>query len=244
MAEELYTPDQLDQLHQQLWHCVLQFANISATQERTRIARDLHDSLGHALTALNFQLQTAMKLCQPNATEAQGVLTEAHRLVAIATQEMRDSVRVLRDDAIDTQAFEVLIESLIQDFYHTTQVRPSFENKTQLPEYLKIPIYRIVQESLNNIRKYAQATTVQIQIEATSTQVSLTIQDNGRGFDQSTIVNGYGLKGMQERVALLQGTLEVKTQLGEGCCITARIPMQLLPTIEIGDWQPLNLDNW
>jgi signal transduction histidine kinase len=244
VVEELYTPEQLDRLHQQLWHCVLQFANISATQERTRIARDLHDSLGHALTALNFQLQTAMKLCQPNPTEAQGFLTEAHRLVAIATQEMRDSVRVLRDDAIETQPFETLIDALIQDFYQTTQILPSFESKALLPESLKIPIYRIIQESLNNIRKYAQATAVQIQIETTSTQVLLTVQDNGRGFDPNTIATGYGLKGMQERVALLQGTLQIRTRPSEGCCIMTTVPMQILPKVEIGDWQPLNLDSW
>ncbi|MEH2251923.1 histidine kinase dimerization/phosphoacceptor domain-containing protein [Nostoc sp.] len=66
MVEELYTPEQLDKMHQQLWQCVLQFANFSATQERNRIAQDLHDSLGHALTAVNFQLQTAIKLCKPD----------------------------------------------------------------------------------------------------------------------------------------------------------------------------------
>ncbi len=250
MVEELYTPEQLDRLHQQLWHCVLQFANISATQERNRIARDLHDSLGYALTTVNLQLQTAMKLCQPNPTEAQEFLTQAHRLIAIATQEMRHSVRVLRADTLETQAFETLIESLIQDFYQTTQVRPTFEidRSVQLTEHLKTPIYRIVQESLNNVQKYAQATVVQIQIEVTYRQVTLKVQDNGRGFDPAMIVGGYGLKGMQERVAMLQGTLTVDSKIGEGCCIIARIPTQTelidRASIEIGEWQPLDLKNW
>ncbi|WP_081603052.1 histidine kinase [Fortiea contorta] len=70
MIEELYTPEQLTQIHDSLWECALQFANLSVTQERNRIARDLHDSLGSSLTALNIQLQTAMKLWQPDPNQA------------------------------------------------------------------------------------------------------------------------------------------------------------------------------
>ena len=122
MVEELYTPEQLAQTHQQLWQYVLQFANFSAVQERNRIARELHDSLGHALTALNFQLQTAIKLCKLDPTQAQQFLTEAHRLVTIATQEVRHSVRTLRSDAPENQSLETLIESLGNDFQQITGV--------------------------------------------------------------------------------------------------------------------------
>jgi signal transduction histidine kinase len=246
VIEERYTPEQLDQLHQQLWHCVLEFANVSAVQERNRIARDLHDSLGSALTALNMRLQTAMKLCQPDPTQAQETLSEAHRLVSIATQEMRHSVRVLRDDALETQSFETLIKALIQDFYQTTQVLPTLEIDEPIPDHLKIPLYRLIQEALNNSRKYAQATTVQIQIQSTPTEVFISIQDDGRGFDRTTNP-GYGLTGMQERIALLQGTLMVDSAPGQGCWIMARIPMHLQSergSIDIGEWQPLNLTHW
>lgn len=264
MVEECYTPEQLDHLHQQLWHCVLQFANFSATQERHRIARDLHDSLGHALTALNFQLQTAMKLCQPNPSQAQEFLTEAHRLVAIATQEVRHSVRALRDDSSESQSLEALVESLVQDFEQTTGILPSVEMicEIAIPNHLITLLYRIIQESLNNTRKYAQATKVEIRIHTTETMVNFMIQDNGRGFDLTSVIGGYGLQGMKERIAIFQGTLSIQSQPGSGCCITAEIPMQLpsmasqvtekvmpdskpLPaSIEISDWQPLDIDSW
>jgi signal transduction histidine kinase len=269
VVEELYTPEQLAQMHDSLWQCVLQFANLSAVQERNRIARDLHDSLGHALTGLNFQLQTAIKLCQPDPTQAQEFLTEAHRLLAIATQEVRQSVKALRSDKIETQSLETLIAFLVNDFHSSTGILPEVEINlhTPLPSPLVTPIYRIIQEALNNTRKYAQATKVQLHIYTTATQVHLIIQDNGRGFDLEQVSGGYGLRGMQERVAVLQGHLHVESQIGDGCCITVEIPMQIsrIPqmskisisqeslinaavpatrslSVKIGEWQPIHLE--
>lgn len=257
MVEELYTPEQLAQTHQQLWQYVLQFANFSAVQERNRIARELHDSLGHALTALNFQLQTAIKLCKPDPTQAQQFLTEAHRLVTIATQEVRHSVRTLRSDAPETQSLETLIESLVNDFQQTTGILPAVEINlpVALPPQFVTSLYRLVQEALNNTLKYAQATTLQIQISTTSSSVHLMIQDNGRGFDLDQVSAGYGLQGMQERVAFLKGQLHLDTAPGKGCRITAEIPIQLLAVaeksapvnqrqVEIGEWQHLDLNEW
>lgn len=282
MVEELYTPEQLDQMHQQLWQCVLQFANFSATQERNRIARDLHDSLGHALTAVNLQLQTAMKLCKPDPNQAQEFLTEAHRLVAIATQEVRQSVKSLRSDAIETQSIETLIELLVHNFQQTTGIVPTVEISLPiaLSPQLVTPIYRIIQEALNNICKYAQATAVEIYIRTDAKEVYFLIQDNGRGFNPENVSGGYGLQGMRERVAVLQGDIHLAAQPGHGCCITVRIPMQVsrmsekseiqifqesFPSqmlmqvseisiypellnvnqkVTIGEWQPLNLNEW
>lgn len=235
MVEELYTPEQLAQMHDSLWQCVLQFANLSAAQERNRIARDLHDSLGSALTALNFQLQTAIKLCKPDPTQAQEFLSEAHRLVAIATQEVRQSVKTLRSEKIETQSLETLIESLVNDFHQTTGILPELEINLpiSLSPQLVTPIYRIIQEALNNTRKYAKATQVQIHICTTSTGVHLTIGDNGRGFNPEQVSGGYGLQGMQERVAVLQGHLQLESQPGRGCCITVEIPMQISKISEV-----------
>ncbi len=229
MVEELYTPEQLAQMHESLWQCVLQFANVSAQQERNRIARDLHDSLGYALTALSFQLQTAMKLCKPDPNQAQEFLTEAHRLVAIATKEVRQSVKGLRSDLLETQSLETTLESLVHDFQQTTGIVPEVEINLAiaLPLQFVTPIYRIVQEALNNICKYAQATAVQIHIRTDFRGVYLTIQDNGRGFEPEEVSGGYGLQGMKERVAVLQGHLHLESQLGAGCCISVEIPMQI-----------------
>jgi signal transduction histidine kinase len=235
LVEELYTPEQLNHMHQQLWQCVLEFANVSAAQERNRIARELHDSLGHALTALNFQLQTATKLCKPDPNQAQEFLNEANRLMAIATQEVRQSVKALRNDPLATQSLETLIASLVNDFHQTTGILPEVEINLLIPllPHFTAPLYRIIQEALNNICKYAQATAVQIHLSTTSTGLHLTIQDNGRGFDPENISGGYGLRGMQERIAVLQGHFHLESQPKAGCCIHVEIPMQISNLLEI-----------
>ena len=175
MVEKLYTSDKLAQMHESLWECVLQFARFSATQERHRIARDLHDSLGHALTGQ----------CQPDSSQAHEFLNEAHRLVKVASQQVRQSVKALRNDALESQSLEQLIESLVSDFEQTTGILPQVEinlSVNVLSQFIE-PVYRIIQEALNNIRKYASATAVQIYIYIDSERLHLKIQDNGRGFD-------------------------------------------------------------
>ncbi|MEM1395025.1 MAG: sensor histidine kinase [Cyanobacteria bacterium P01_H01_bin.150] len=232
MLQELYTPEQLAQMHNSLWECVLQFANLSAVQERNRIARDLHDSLGHALTGLNLQLQTAIKLCQLDPNQAQDFLTEAHRLAAIATKEVRQSVQALRNDVSETQSIEELIEILVNDFYQTTGILAKVDTDitTAISQNIVISIYRIIQEALNNIRKYAQASEVKINLHTTLDNICFQIKDNGRGFDSEQISSGHGLRGMQERVAILQGSFNLESQPGAGCCITVKIPIQLSQT--------------
>lgn len=231
MGEELHTPEQLAQIHEQLWRCVLQFGNLAAVQERNRIARDLHDSLGHALIALNIQLQSAVKLWQLDPTQAQQFLAEAQRLGALAVMEVRQSVNALRDDAAETQSLETLVESLTKDFYQTTGILPStyIDLPALLPSQIVTPLYRIIQEALNNIRKYAQATEVQIHISATPTMVYLLIQDNGRGFKPEEATGGFGLQGMRERVAVLRGQFHLESKPGAGCRITIELPFQLSP---------------
>ena len=231
MTEQVYTSEKLAQMHQSLWECVLQFAQFSAMQERHRIARDLHDSLGHSLTGLNFQLQTAIQ-CQPDSSQVQEFLNEAHRLVKVASQEVRQSVKALRDDELETQSLEVLIESLVNSFEQNTGFFPEVEIdlSTAIPSQFVTPIYRIIQEALNNICKYAVATAVNIyisDISQTSEKLYLKIEDNGRGFDPEKVSGGYGLQGIQERVDFLQGDFQIESQPGQGCCIKIEIPMYI-----------------
>ncbi len=229
VVEQPYTSQKLAQMHETLWECVLQFARFSAIQERHRIARDLHDSLGHALTGLNFQLQTAMELCKPDSNQAHEFLNEAHRLVKVASQQVRQSVKALRNDELETQSLEKLIESLVNDFEQTTGILPQVEINLSaaVPSQFVTPTYRIIQEALNNICKYAIATVVQINISTTSEELYLEIQDNGRGFDPKQVYGGYGIQGMEERVGILGGSFQLESQPGIGCCISIKIPMHI-----------------
>jgi signal transduction histidine kinase len=265
VVEEVFVSDYLTDVHQQLWQSMLKCADQSAAQERQRIARDLHDSVGHALTSLNLKLQTAMKLCQPDPISAQDYLTEAHELVAIAAQEVRQSIRTLRQEP-DQTSLSTLVEPLLQDFYATTAILPqvTWDESVALPTGLITTFYRVIQEALNNCRKYAQASSVEIHLTSNADGVSLSICDNGRGFDAHQVFSSYGLRGMKERLEMHQGRLLIQTHPGQGCEIIAQIAhptaahhtpinhtpivaAQMLPIqtpTTIGPWVSFSLDSW
>jgi signal transduction histidine kinase len=225
---ERQTKEQLAFANEQLRQYALQIEDLAAVQERNRIAREIHDSLGHALTALNVQLQTASKLWHIDLSQAQSFLTQARRLGEVAIKEVRHSVNTLRADSREDEPIETAIASLVEDFYQGTGVAvyTQIELKATLSPQITKTLYRIVQEALTNICKHAQATKVWIQLKTTLDEVSLKIEDNGQGFRVNSEKTGFGLQGMQERVTALQGDFYLETLPGAGCRIIVDLPLQ------------------
>lgn len=228
LLTERRTQEQLSLAHEQLRQYALQIEDLAAVQERNRIAREIHDSLGHALTTLNIQLQTAVKLWQRNPAEAKPFLEQAHRLGTIAMKEVRQSVHALRADAEIEEPLEQAISTLIQDFCQGTGVAVStqIELNTVLPAQLSKTIYRVIQEALTNICKHAQATSVQLRLQQKPDRIDLTIADNGQGFRLSPHAAGFGLHSMRERITILKGTFQIDTKPGAGCRISIELPLQ------------------
>ncbi|KJH71893.1 ATP-binding response regulator [Aliterella atlantica] len=199
---------------------------MATIEERNRIARDIHDSLGHSLVALNIQMETAITLWQQDPSQAYTILLEAKQLGTNALQAVRQSVAQMRFDPLQGQTLEKAIASLSQKFHHTTGILPELCINLYQPlcHVMNTALYRIVQEGLTNICKYAEATAVKISIQSTQSELSLVLEDNGKGFrvDESRI--GYGLQGMQERTAALGGKLEMSSAPGAGCRIVAAFP--------------------
>ncbi|MEH2420747.1 MAG: sensor histidine kinase [Nostoc sp.] len=236
LLSERQAQEDLATAHQQLTLYAYQAEELAAAQERNRIARDIHDSLGHALTALNVQLQTAVLLWQQEPVRAEPFLQQARRLGMTAMQEVRKSVQALREDNQAEQSLTETITAVVDDFRQgsgiETQVRIIGQTAAMVNPPMSAAIvnalYRIVQEALTNISKYAQATAVTIEIETTSKIVRLSVVDNGRGFDRgSSIGRGFGLQGMQERIAALGGTLTLETEPGRGCRIGVEVPLTI-----------------
>ncbi len=213
--------------NQKLQEYALQVEELAKLQERNRIARDIHDSLGHSLMAMNIQLQGAMKLWAVDLEQAKMFLSEAQRLGELSMQEVRQSVSVLRTDALQQQSLEAAIQSLVNDFYKATGLLPSvkFNLETQVSGAVVTAIYRIVQEALTNISKHAKASRVEIKVTSTSTTVCVTIKDNGKGFNLEQKPGGFGLQGIGERVAEFQGRFAVESKPGFGCKIKVEIPL-------------------
>jgi signal transduction histidine kinase len=214
--------EQLAAANVRLRQYALQVEELATAQERNRIARDIHDSLGHSLTVFGIHLEAALRLLRSNPTEAEALLFEIKQLNAATFQEVRQSITALRTDSLQSRSLSVAIADLITEFQRSTGILPTFDHQLQssLSHDLEVAIYRIVQEGLTNIRKYAAATRVNIVIMQSATDVQIIIADNGKGFDLSQNTTGFGLQGMRERALALMGQLEISTALHQGCRIT------------------------
>jgi two-component system, sensor histidine kinase and response regulator len=196
---------------------------LAAVAERHRIAREIHDSLGHALVALNVQMETAIDLWQESPDEAFLLLQEAKGLGSQALRSVRESVAEIRADPLQGRSLTEMLTQLIQNFQRTTdtQIQCELNIPPALSQAISTAIYRVVQEGLTNICKHANATKVYLCLNSTSDGLIVTLQDNGKGFQIDANRSGFGLQGMQERVTALGGHLQIVSQPDKGCQITA-----------------------
>ncbi|MDX2213834.1 MAG: sensor histidine kinase [Oculatellaceae cyanobacterium bins.114] len=227
LIAERQSREKLAIANDQLREYAQKIENLAAVQERNRIAREIHDSLGHALTALNIQLEGALKLWQANPQKARTFLQDAKQLGSTALQEVRQSVTTLRSDPLRGQSLSEAIAQLSNDFYRTTGVQPRCQIQlTQaLSSEINTTLYRIIQEALTNTCKHADATTVEIQVRTTPTQVQLTYYDNGNGFQVNQNQTGFGLQGMRERALALKGQFTFNSSPGQGVRLSVHIPL-------------------
>jgi signal transduction histidine kinase len=228
LLSERQAKDQLTVAHVQLRQYALQVEELASVRERNHIAREIHDSLGHTLTAQNIQLQTAVKLGQRDPHKVQPFIEQALRLATEAMLEVRRSVSTLRADVPEEPSLEEAIKSLVDDFRQGTGVSTDviLDVRSSIPPQLMKTLYRVVQEALTNISKHAHATNVKIDVSTTSEDVRLMIEDNGRGFQPDVKTrNKFGLRGMHERVVAIGGILHLQSELGAGCQIVVKIPL-------------------
>ncbi len=221
-AEELLT--EVKHAHRQLQAYAEQVAALATLEERNRVAREIHDSLGHALMAINVQLEKALVYHDSHPQEAVQAIRDAKSVAKEALQDVRRSVRALRtrQEAFScTRAIELLVErlrssSLVVDFVVTG-------SEETFPRQALMTLYRVAQEGFTNIQKHAQATTVQASLHFEEEEARLNILDNGRGFDAPSrltqlegLEEGYGLRGIQERLELAGGSFRLESQPGAG----------------------------
>jgi signal transduction histidine kinase len=143
-------------------------------------------------------------------------------------KEVRRSVGSLRQESKSEESLDVAIESLVKDFYHSTGIDLQTQillEGSSLPPFVVKTLYRIMQESLTNICKHAQATRVTIKLSEGLNWVYLFIEDNGKGFRLDSTPTGFGLLGMQERVKDLKGKFQIDSQPAEGCRIKVSLPL-------------------
>lgn len=180
-------------------------------QERQRIAQDLHDSMGGMLANIR------MTISANDSFNKEKVIEKLDKSIV----EMRRISRNLMPETLKNLGLEIALKELCEAMTqkHFAIQFEAFNLSENIPFKTQMALYRITQESISNITKYAQATNVIVQISQNKNILNLTIEDDGIGFDKSEIVYGLGLKNIQNRVQLINGTVEIASNKGEGTTI-------------------------
>jgi signal transduction histidine kinase len=228
LLKEHQSQQQLDLAREKLRQYALQAEDRATVNERNRIAREIHDSVGHVLTAQTIQLNNAIAFWQKDPDRAYQFLTEAKELVTKALKEIRHSVATLRVNPLQEKSLEDAIALIFQEFSSRTKIIPDYTIALNhsLTEEIKLTVYRIIQEALTNIVKHSQAKAIKVELQTFPQHLYLLIQDNGRGFNPNQNTTGFGLQGMRERVTALKGKIEIDSDLDRGCTITIKIPLE------------------
>ena len=195
---------------------------VAVGEERARIAREVHDGLGHALVGSILRLELASKLVKREPDEAEMILKEEIPAIRAAWSEGRDLAFHLRPWDMENRNLAETLEQHLRRFSDRTGIVTQFTQEGELagiPREHAFALTRIVQESLTNIAKHAEATQVQVSLEKEKTIVNLKICDNGKGFDIEQRRSGMGLDSMRERIEQLKGTLEIESERGQGTTI-------------------------
>ena len=200
-------------------------------EERRRLARDLHDEVNQALTAILLRLEALSHDSPPDRVDE---VAELKRLVNQAMEELLNLARQLRPTALDDHGLMPAIETQLKRFAARTgvEVRVSTEGEADtLPDDVQTAVYRILQEALANIGRHAGATAVEVEMEVENERLELRIRDDGEGFDPASGGRdssdgpgaGLGLSGMAERARLAGGELDVRSAPGGGTTVSLRI---------------------
>jgi PAS domain S-box-containing protein len=194
----------------------------AAEGERQRIARELHDAVSQTLFTAHTIAESLPRIWARDPDQAEQGLMEISRLTRGALAEMRSLLYELRTEDLVGVTLDDLLEQLVHAFVgkSNTALTLSIRGQTPLTPEVRVVLYRITQEALNNIRKHARAGKAEIVLEGDGDQVTLRIQDDGRGFDPAATRSGrMGLKIMRERAASIGASLRVDSEPGEGTTI-------------------------
>jgi two-component system NarL family sensor kinase len=204
---------------------------VGAVEERNRLAREIHDTLAQGLSAIALQLETADALLESGQPpeRIQQAIHQALHLARTNLDEARRSVLDLRAAPLEGRTLAEAIRQLVQEVTAKAALVINFQAvgaQQPLPVALEAGIYRVAQEALANIISHAHATSADLHLLVTLETVQLTIQDNGCGFEPEAVTpNRYGLTGMNERVRLLGGQLEIQSALGAGAKVVVTVPL-------------------
>jgi len=232
--QQRYTEELLKELqasHRELQAYATQVAELATAEERNRLARDIHDSVGHHLTAVNIQLEKALVYRNYDLDQSFQAVYEAKQAALQALRDVRESVAGLREMGAALK-LKSSLKTLI-DQMATTHLPVEFQFSGDENDYNRmvlLTLYRTAQEGLTNIQRHAHATYAKLEVQLGTEQARMSLADNGSGFDTSGTVSNlsdnssYGLQGIRERVELLRGQVTIDSVPEQGTTLLITIP--------------------
>jgi signal transduction histidine kinase len=226
--------EQLEEAHTQLRLYAGQVEELAIARERTRVAREIHDTLGHYLTILNVQLETISRLVERDPSRLAEEIAEARHVAAQSMQEVRTAVAALRPAGMATLSLPQALDQLGNEFKRAARdTALTLDLEADLPPLapdVQVAFYRAAQEALTNVRKHAHASNVLVRLRYEDGWLELLVLDNGRGAAATQSgaeqkAGGVGLIGLEERMKLLGGQVMYGPASPDGCGyrVTARV---------------------
>jgi signal transduction histidine kinase len=218
---------ELSNVHEQLRSYSEQVEELTVIRERNQIAREIHDTVGHKMTALIVQLQLARELMTLDIDKSKETIQKCEELTREALQDIRTSVRTLReDDGIHTN-FLASIQHVLKEFSEMTKIQVSLDingDPTKTPTSFQPTIIRIIQESLTNSKRHGDATQCHVRIDCQPNFIRMNMEDNGVGVKK--VQPSFGLINMRERVLEHGGSIQYESTFRKGFKVIVELPLK------------------
>ncbi|HEY1273338.1 MAG TPA: GAF domain-containing sensor histidine kinase [Thermoleophilaceae bacterium] len=238
-AADEFTPDDQRLIEMLAGHAAIAIENarlyersreLSAVEERNRLARDLHDSVVQKLFGVVLTAQSAATLLERDPGEARVQVDKLQELAQDAIQELRSLVFQLRPAAVETDGLAAALRKHVEVLrrVHRQQIELEATGETRLRPKLDDEVFRIAQEALHNAIRHADAGHIRVRLHERPETLSLSVEDDGRGFDPGARAlrsRRLGLTSMEERARALGGRLEIRSTRGEGTTIGLEVPL-------------------
>jgi two-component system sensor histidine kinase DegS len=201
-------------------------------EERKRVARDIHDGPAQTLANIVIQAEICERLFEKDPAQVPGELKDLKGIVRGSLKELRKIIFNLRPAALDDIGLEAVTRRYCAEFQEDTQIATQFMvfgDKLRLDPNIEVALFRIIQESLNNVKKHSNAGNASVKLELSSEMVNLVVGDDGKGFvidPNRGIEDHFGLMSIKERAELFGGTVNIETEPSEGTKIFVSIPLK------------------
>jgi signal transduction histidine kinase len=219
---------ELQKAHQQLHEYALRIEELAVIQERSRLAREMHDTLGHRLTVASVQLEGAQRLCSLDPDRAASMVGVVRGEVREALNELRSTVATLRtpiEADLELRHSLLLLVDRFEEATGLTVHRILPQDLPDLPNAHRLAIYRAAQEGLTNVQKHASASQAWLMLDARDNTISLLVSDDGQGLSLNADRTNFGVRGLRERAAQLGGEMHLESRPGGGTQLSILLPL-------------------